>query len=320
MSARPSAPLWVTKPTSPGGGSPWSEGRIESRPRRRVENTEAVGTEQPHPRVTTDLEQIALEPGAVGPRFREARRDHDEGPDALLRALLRDLDHGTRRNRDDGELDLVGDLGDARIRPHRLHDVARRVDGVHRTVEVGLEQVVKDLAADRPSRARGADDGHRPGGEEAPHRGTGRQAVAMLEALDRLGGEGGRHLDSDRARLRGDLERQAALAEYLDHPVVLGHDLSDEGRYPVLLGDLGEMGEQQRPEAPSLHLVGDREGDLRLASGLAEVDPLAHDAIVVAAQRDQAVASGVIDVDHRPSARPGGLCRRRRSGRSASPG
>ena len=80
----------------------------------------------------------------------------------------------------------------------------------------------KSSPPDRSAPARGADHGDRARLEEAADRRDGGEPVALLEALDRRPGEGGRQLDADRAVLRPHLDRQAALAEDLDHLVVLG--------------------------------------------------------------------------------------------------
>ena len=107
---------------------------------------------------------------------------------------------------------------------------------------------------------------------------------------------GSSHLD--RTRDRGDLDREAALAEDLDHTVVLGQHLGDEDGDAVLLGDLGEMGEQDRAEALALHRVVYREGDLGTPGRAADVGAMTDETVLAAARRDQAVAIGVVDLGH----------------------
>jgi hypothetical protein len=141
-----------------------------------------------------------------------------------------------------------------------------------------------------------------PRRREAPTTATARGRRKLLEALRRALAEGGRQLDVDRAGLGGGLDREAALAEDLDHAVVLRHHLGEEGLDPVLLGDLGEVGEQDRPQPLALELVGDREGDLGAAGAGADVGAVADRAAAgvvrpagLAARRDEAVAPRVVD-------------------------
>ena len=67
----------------------------------------------------------------------------------------------------------------------------------------------------------------------------------------------------DRAGLRRELDREAALPEDLDHAVVLRQHLRLEDRDPGSCGRLRQVGEQDRPEPATLQLVGDRERRLR---------------------------------------------------------
>jgi hypothetical protein len=93
------------------------------------------------------------------------------------------------------------------------------------------------------------------------------------------------------------LDREAAVAEHLDHLVVVGQDLGAEHPDAGLVGDLGELAEQDRAQPPALHGVGDRQGDLGpvlavrvpLPAGVGQ-----HPA--VAGGRDQAVAPLVVDL------------------------
>ena len=283
----------MTKPTSPARGS-----GVELRRLGGVNDAEAVRAEESDSSVTAEFEQPALELAPLGARFGEPRRDHDQRRDAPIRALGRDLYYGRRGHCDHCEVDLVGHFGNARIGAHRLNHLACRVDRIDGAIEPGLEQVVEDLAADCPAAARRPDHGHRPGCEKAADRRLCRELVPALEALHGLRREGCRHLDADRAAARGDLDREATLAKHLDHPAVLAQHLGEEERYSVLLGNLGEMSEQERREPASLHLVGDGEGDLRYVPRATDVDPLADHPAVPATQGDQPETTHVVNVDH----------------------
>jgi hypothetical protein len=209
----------------------------------RVQDPEAVRPDEAHARGPADVDQPILELGAVWSGLGKPGRDHHKRRHPLVRALARDLDHRRGGDGDHGEIDLVRHLGDGRIGPYRLHDVGRGIDRVDDALEAGLQSVVEELAADRPVLARGADHGNRSGFEERADGGLRCDPVAILEMGHRLVGERGRQLNVDRARPRRHLGREAALAKDLDHPVVLRHDLRREHRDPIVLRDLGQMGE-----------------------------------------------------------------------------
>ena len=102
---------------------------------------------------------------------------------------------------------------------------------------------------------------------------------------------------------RPDLDREPALAEDVDHAVVVGKNLGHKGRDAVLLGHLREVGQQDGRDAATLPGIGHQEGDL----GPGRVDPhiygVRHDRSGSAALDDQAEPVRIIDV-HRPLGGP----------------
>ena len=93
ISARPSAPLWVTKPTLPAGrGFARGEGGVEARALGGVEDAEAVGPDQPHPGAAADLDQLALKLDPLPADLGEAGGDHPSArapPSRRIRAPRR---------------------------------------------------------------------------------------------------------------------------------------------------------------------------------------------------------------------------------------
>ena len=145
---------------------------------------------------------------------------------------------------------------------NRLHDLGAGVDRVDGAVEAAVHQVVEDLAADGPALAAGADDGHGTRGQHAANGVHGRDLLAGLEASLGLGRDRGRELDVDLARrgLHGDAE--AALAEQVEHLVVLGQHVGLEDGDAIVVSGLGQALEQQRSQAAALERVRDRKPDL----------------------------------------------------------
>ena len=120
-----------------------------------------------------------------------------------------------------------------------------------------MEQLAGDGAA-----PRGADHRHRAGFEEGAHGGRGGDLLAPLEPRLRLRRQGGRKLDQQHPGEGVGLDGEPAVAEHLDHLVVLGQHLGVEDLDAELVGRLGELAEQDRAEPFALHGVGDLKGHL----------------------------------------------------------
>jgi hypothetical protein len=58
-------------------------------------------------------------------------------------------------------------------------------------------------------------------------------------------------------------DREAAVSEHPDHLVVVRQHLRLEDLHTELVRCLGELAEQDRPQSPALHGIGDLQGHLR---------------------------------------------------------
>jgi hypothetical protein len=97
-------------------------------------------------------------------------------------------------------------------------------------------------------------------------------------------------------------DREPAVAEDVDHLVVLGQHLGVEDLDPDLVGGLGELAEQDRAQPLALHGVGDLQahlGPLGMAGLTLEAGVADHPA-VAAGHRDQAVPVVVVDLGGPP--------------------
>ena len=178
-----------------------------------------------------------------------------------------------------------------------------RVDGIQASGEPTCDQVVQDLAADRPASPRRAHHRHRPRRQESAHRRDRRGPFAFLKALDRRRRQRGRQLDLDRVPGAVTIDRKPALAKDVDHPVIDREHLSVERGDPASVGDRREMREHDRRDSPSLPGVGDQERHL----GPALVDPhirrVGHDLTGRAGLGDEPEPVRVIDIQ-RPRGHP----------------
>ncbi len=224
------------------------------------------------------------------------RRDDDQGPNALLPALMGRLHHKRRGHDDHGQIDRAGDVPDGRVGGHGLDDIRSRVDRVHGTVESGDQEVVEDFPSDRPPGAGCPDHRDRAGGEERPHRRNGGGLLPAFEALDSFGGDGGGEGNVDLPQVIADIHGEPALPEDLDHPVVLRQHSGLELSYAVRIRRLGQLADQDRSQSPPL--VGVRDGQSHLGSlrSRREVDGVRHDVALPARFRHHGEFPVVIHV------------------------
>ena len=274
-----------------------SEGGVQANVGRGVEHPEAIRPDDPDPGIATHLEQLPLPPCSLLAGLRKPGGDHEQRTHAGVRALARDPDDALSGYDDDRELDSAPDLADRVVGGQRLDDLGVLVDGVDGAVELGRQQVVEDLTADRPASAGRPDHGHRPRLEEAAHGCDRRDPLALVETRERLRGERGGQLDLDRIARRAQLDRKAALAKHLDHAMVRRQNLGGEGRDSVLLGQAREVREQDRRDASPLPGVRDQERHLRSGLALPNVGGVRDDRGWRAALGDQREAVGVVDVE-----------------------
>ena len=168
--------------------------------------------------------------------------------------------------------------------------VRRAVHDVEPAGVAALAQVVEHLPADRPAGARRAHHCHRGRDEQPPRHRHGRRPAALGERRHGARRERCREPDELRPPLLAHLRGKAARLEHLDHAAVAPQHLRLEDLDPRGVRTLGEVGEQQRPKAVALELVGDRERGLRGGpAGRAGELGMADDPAGEAGDGDQAV-------------------------------
>ena len=92
---------------------------------------------------------------------------------------------------------------------------------------------------------------------------------------------------------------EAALAEDVEHAAVVAQHVGVQRRDPLLACALGQVREQHRGQAASLHRVGDGKGDLGPVRVDAQVLRVTDDRVL--GQRDQPERVVVVDVDRTTS-------------------
>jgi len=242
---------------APGRHVGTREGRAQRHVRAGVDDAHAVRADESHAARAARLQQLRQL------RLREPGRDHDQGGDARPRAVARGGWHAFGGHRDDRELDRPGRVEHGPARAPAADEVDVRVDGVQLATEPRRQGVPERRAAERVRPPRGADHGDRARAHDVPDGGDRRHAVAILEAPPGVLPQLGRKLDLDPVGRRVHVDREAGLAEDADHASVLGQHRRHEGADPARGRDLRQVRDQHGGEAAALHLVRDREGDLR---------------------------------------------------------
>jgi hypothetical protein len=153
------------EPGAPRRGKPVRQGGVQLHVRCGIHDAEAVRPDHPH---------------AVGPRggdegplggdtgravLAETAAHHDEPLYPFLSALRDHLCHGRRRDRQDNQVDVVGNVADAGVCADARNVADIRVHRIHRTLETGPEQVDQYRVPHTARLAAGTDDGHRTGCE-----------------------------------------------------------------------------------------------------------------------------------------------------------
>ena len=196
-SARPSAPLCDENPTLPGGSAfgpkvAFRRGAAAAMPRQ-------FGPTRRAPWARTSASSACCRVDALRAELGEAGRDDAQRLDALAQRLLGGRDDAFAGQADQGEIDVVRDLGDRRVSAHACDRLGLQVDRVGGAAEVRAQDVAEQLASDRAPALRGAEHGDRARGEERLQRGGGGDVVAALDALL----VGGRRLETGtRSRTR----------------------------------------------------------------------------------------------------------------------
>lgn len=93
------------------------------------------------------------------------------------------------------------------------------------------------------------------------------------------------------------MQREAALREHVEHPVVLRHDLCLEYLEAVVARQLRDARDHHSPEAVALHVVGHGKGGFDRIWLRARVHRVTDDAAVVVLG-DQAHTVVPVDLDH----------------------
>ena len=166
---------------------------------------------------------------------------------------------------------------------------------MNRPVEARPTQVGRDRGADRARPARSADQRHRARPQHRCRSGCRSDSVALLEALACRFRELGWKLERQLTGTAADLDREAAVTEDSDHPVVGRQDLGGERLDAGGRRRLREVAEQRRGKAMALQLVGDRERDLRPLGACPDVAGVTHDPLVGARDRDHSVCIAIVD-------------------------
>ena len=268
----------------PGFGMTGGEGRVQ--PDAGHGDAEAVRADQPHAVAAADGQQI----GAL--RCVESRGDDDQRLDAAPPAFVGDRRHGHRGHGDDREVDRLGERADRRHAPDRFHVGRVRINRVDPALVTSGDDVVQDGAADRAHPAAGADHGHRTGLEHVPQA---RHVGAALPVRRRVQERVPARIGVIARQVAGELDdasvqlapgAQPGVPEDPLHLGVLRQDGGGKGGDAPEARVRHEVLEQQGSDAPVVHVVGHRDGDLR--PGPVVVDLIAGDADnLVAAQRQQ---------------------------------
>ena len=129
-----------------------------------------------------ELQQALLALTALLPGLGEACRDDAKRAHTVAERVGRRVEHAIGRQADDRELDRVGDLADRRVGTHAGDRLTSQIDGECGARKVGVEDVAKELAPDRATLARCADDGHCPRREERTQRGDDGGVIPLLDA------------------------------------------------------------------------------------------------------------------------------------------
>src|SRR5918995_3469333 len=258
------------------------EGRIQALSCRR--DPEAVRADHSRAVRAHEREQPILTLNTFRADLCEPRGDDAERSHALRKRVLCRADDMLARHADHRQVDRVHDLRHGGIPAHTRDRLALPVDRVDRAREVRSQDVSEELATDRPTSRRGADDGHGRGLEERAKRRDNCLVVAALDALAiALGGrDRERQLDLTPGDVSSDGETDG-LEDPEHLPIVrehLRHEALDAER--ACAGR--ELLEQPRADAAALVVVGHGERHLR---GLRVTKPRevrdGHDAVVDAA-------------------------------------
>ena len=217
-----------------------------------------------------DAEQLR----AVGDA--EPCRHHDQGPDSPLPAFLGDAEHGRGRRGDDRQVDRLGQRGHRRQAAHAFQLAATRVDRVDPAGEAAGDDVPQDRPAGRAGAPTRADHRDRRRGQHMAQAGHVSRPLPLGDRVT-ISAQGGVGLVSGQRELelvhpvrQRTLRLQPGIGEHLQHELVLVQRFRDQGAYPLGAGQRDQVLQQQRADPALMHVVDDRESDLRHRMAAAE--------------------------------------------------
>jgi hypothetical protein len=267
------------------------EGRVHPDLGRRVQNAQAVWSDEPHARLAADAQQLGLALAALGPGLPEAGGQHDQRGHAGRRAVAHRVEDGRRRDGDDRQLDGRRHVGQRGVRRPPGDGLGVRVDRIHTAPETRGHEIARDCPAHAGLPPRRADDRDRGRLQDVTDGRDRRGPVALLEALARGAAQLGGQLDLQEAGLGTDLHGEARVAQHAQHAVVVRMHEGRQGHDAGRLGDLGEVRKYERGDPAPLPRVGHGEGQLRpFAIGLGDQAGMGDDVPVDAGGRDEAYA------------------------------
>ncbi len=272
------------QPDPAGAGHLGGERGVQPYVGGRVDDAEGVRTDDPHAVRARLPHQGALAFPAVGAGLGVAGGDDHEPLHAVLAALGDHLGDALGGHRDDRQVDGAVDLAHRAEGGHpvELLPPFRQgpVHGVQAAGEPGVPDVVEDAASHAAGGAAGADDGHRPGGEQPLH--GARLGALLARVLHGQGAVGGFEveLQADDAVLEAALLGVPGVGEHLDHLGVGGQHLGGEPADAALPRDGADVFEQGGGDAPALVGVLHEEGDLGLVGRRGGGRPVGADPVV----------------------------------------
>ena len=147
-----------------GPGDSSRESGIEAG--ERAHHAQTVGADDAHVAAPGRFEHLTLEIRAVLPCFLEAGRNDDRALDAGSHTFAHHAGHSGSGRDDDGQIHLVGHVGDFGIGTNSKHARAFRIYGKHGTAERAVNEIPENGAAHTGRRFSCADHGHIARGEE----------------------------------------------------------------------------------------------------------------------------------------------------------
>ena len=226
-----------------------------------VHRTQAIQADDPNTVSAGRREKFSLDVGTRATRFREPRTDNHHRTRPGRSGLLDDAWYQSRWNRDDHEIDRLGQRRQPGVRRYATDCPRRRIDGVDSAREIPSQKGSNDLMAGAAETAPRPDNGDRTRTKDRCNAGNlgGRLPLLATSAVFRRRRQ--IDLDPDRVVFLKGCGTQASRPENFEHVGVLHHDLGNEALNGLRPRVSREALEQQRRYPVALVFIGDREGD-----------------------------------------------------------